>query len=92
MAAPGTPRAARRLEPAPRGPYICPMSTNLRRRPAVAGSRPSLRFSGINLALLVAGLLSLAVGYYLLANASHTVAPLLLAVGYVVLLPLAIIL
>ena len=58
-----------------------------------AGSRPpSLRFSTVNLALVLAGLLSITVGYVLLAQGSVTVAPLLLVLGYVVLLPLGIIL
>lgn len=69
------------------------MSTNPRRRAVVTpGSEPSLRFSRINAILLVAALASLALGYLLLAQGSHTIAPLLLTVGYVVLLPLAVIL
>jgi hypothetical protein len=52
----------------------------------------SLRFSAVNAGLGVAGLLSLVVGYWLLAGGSITAAPLLLVLGYVVLLPLAIIL
>ena len=53
---------------------------------------PSLGFSRINLVLGAAGLLSLVLGYWLLAGGSVTIAPLLLVLGYVVLLPLAIIL
>ncbi len=69
------------------------MSANPRRRAvATPGSEPSLRFSGINAILLAAALLSLALGYLLLARGDHTVAPLLLTLGYVVLIPLAIIL
>jgi hypothetical protein len=58
------------------------------------GGRPqaSLRFSRVNLLLGVAGLLALALGYLLLANGSITAAPLLLVLGYVVLVPLALIL
>lgn len=69
------------------------MSTNLSRR-TVASATPeaSLRFSGINGILMAAGLFSLALGYVLLSRGSHVVAPLLIALGYVVLLPLAIIL
>jgi hypothetical protein len=40
----------------------------------------------------VAGLASVVLGYWLLANGSVTAAPLLLVLGYAVLLPLAIIL
>lgn len=69
------------------------MSTNPRRRTiATPGSEPSLRFSGINGIMLVAALAALALGYLLLHNGSHVAAPLLLTLGYVVLLPLAIIL
>lgn len=39
-----------------------------------------------------AGILALAVGFYLLANGSTVAAPLLLALSYVVLIPLGIIL
>jgi len=61
---------------------------------ASAATRPggSLRFSRINAILGVAGIVSLTLGYALLANGSITAAPLLLVLGYVVLLPMAIIL
>lgn len=52
----------------------------------------ALRFSGVNAALGGAGLLALVLGYWLLAQGSITAAPLLLVLGYVVFLPLAIIL
>lgn len=54
--------------------------------------RPSLRFSAVNGALGAAGLGVIALGYYLLGQGSITAAPLLLVLGYVVLVPLAIIL
>jgi hypothetical protein len=54
--------------------------------------RPSLRFSVVNGVLGVAGLAAIVAGYALLAQGSITAAPLLLVLGYVVLLPLAIIL
>lgn len=60
--------------------------------PSSSTPAPSLRFSPVNLALGGAGLLALIVGYWLLAGGSVTAAPLLLVLGYVVLLPLAIIL
>lgn len=64
-----------------------------RARPSTTGgSGGALRFSRINAVLGVAGLLSLTGGYVLLASGSITAAPLLLVLGYVVLLPLAIIL
>ena len=52
----------------------------------------SLRFSTVNLAFGVAGLVALVLGYWLLAGGSITAAPLLLVLGYVILLPLALIL
>jgi hypothetical protein len=59
---------------------------------AEAGARTSLHFSAVNLVLGLAGAAALAVGYWLLAAGSITAAPLLLVLGYVVLLPLALIL
>ena len=52
----------------------------------------SLRFSTVNLVLGGAGLLVLGLGYTLLARGSITLAPILLVLGYVVLVPLALIL
>jgi hypothetical protein len=52
----------------------------------------SLRFSRVNAILGIAGLIALALGYVLLAKGSITAAPLLLVLGYVVLVPLALIL
>lgn len=60
-----------------------------------AGSAPeqgSLQFSPRNGILAAAGVLSIVLGYVLLAQGSITAAPLLLVLGYVILLPLAIIL
>lgn len=51
----------------------------------------SLRFTAVNWALGGAGLAALIVGYWLLAGGSVTAAPLLLVLGYVVLIPAAII-
>jgi len=56
------------------------------------GPRAPLQFSAINGILGVAGILIVALGYFLLSQGSITAAPLLLVLGYVVLLPLAIIL
>ncbi|MEX2466739.1 MAG: hypothetical protein WD995_07495 [Gemmatimonadota bacterium] len=66
-----------------------------RGRAAVAAQQTktaSLRFTRVNAMLGVAGLVTLALGYWLLAQGSITAAPLLLVLAYVVLLPLAIIL
>ena len=51
----------------------------------------SLKFTKVNAMLGAGGLLSLTLGYWLLAQGSITAAPLLLVLGYVVLLPMAII-
>jgi hypothetical protein len=57
-----------------------------------AQSQSSLRFSLINAILLVAGLAAITLGYMLLAQGSIVAAPLLLVLGYAVLIPLSIIL
>lgn len=54
--------------------------------------RASLRFSAINGILLVAGFAAIALGYSLLAKGSNVAAPLLIVLGYAVLIPLGIIL
>ena len=51
----------------------------------------ALRFTTENAVLAAAGVVCLAVGYWLLARGSITAAPILLVLAYVVLLPLAII-
>ena len=51
----------------------------------------ALRFSLQNWILLAAGLLAIVVGYALLSRGSTVAAPLLLVLGYVVLIPLGII-
>lgn len=62
-----------------------------RKRSAPKQRPPSLRWSPVNYGLMGAGLLSLVAGFVLLANASTVAAPLLLALGYVVLIPLGIV-
>lgn len=52
----------------------------------------ALRFSLKNLVLLGAGLAAIILGYVLLGGADNTLAPLLLVLGYAVLIPLGIIL
>ena len=60
--------------------------------PVAAEAESSLRFSMLNFALLAAGLLAIITGFVLLGNASTVAAPLLLVLGFVVLVPLGIIL
>lgn len=50
-----------------------------------------IRFGAVNGILLAAGLAAAAVGYKLLSDGSTVAAPLLLVLGYVVLIPLAIV-
>ncbi len=58
---------------------------------SAAESAPRLQFGKESALLGLAGLICLALGYWLLARGSITAAPLLLVLAYVVLLPLAII-
>ena len=62
------------------------------RTPIAASVNPSLRFSPINAILLVAGIAAIVLGYELLSRGSITAAPLLLVLGYAILIPLGIIL
>jgi hypothetical protein len=62
-----------------------------RTRKAPTPKPPSLRWTPVNYGLMGAGLVSIALGFVLLAYASTVAAPLLLALGYVVLIPLGII-
>lgn len=55
-------------------------------------NRSALRFSAINAILLAAGFASIVAGYMLLARGSNVAAPVLLVLGYAVLIPLGIIL
>jgi hypothetical protein len=67
------------------------MSTRTRRTVAMP-SHASLKFSAINGILLAVGLAAIVAGYVMLSNGSTVGAPLLLVLGYAVLVPLAIIL
>ncbi len=59
---------------------------------APADVETSLRFSSKNLALLAAGIVAIILGYVLLSGGDIVAAPLLLVLGYAVLIPLGIIL
>jgi hypothetical protein len=61
------------------------------KRKAPKHKPPSLRWTPVNYGLMGAGLVALAAGFVLLAGGSVTTAPLLLALGYVVLIPIGII-
>lgn len=62
------------------------MSTNTQE----VARRGTLRFSMTNWLLLAAGLLCIVGGYWFLSGGSTVAAPLLLVLGYVVLIPLGI--
>ena len=66
-----------------------------RNTPVTAANDPpegAVRFSLLNAGLLAAGVLSIVLGYVTLAAASTVAAPLLLVLGYCILIPAAIIL
>lgn len=72
------------------------MSTRTSARTRAGTSGPnqqegSLEFSAINAVFMAAGLAAIVAGYVLLAGGSTVGAPLLLVLGYVVLVPLGII-
>jgi hypothetical protein len=54
------------------------------------GSPARLRFRSRNVILLAAAVVSIGVGYLLLAQGSTTLAPILLVLGYCVLFPLGL--
>jgi hypothetical protein len=68
------------------------MPARSRRAQAPVHTKPSLRFSPINGILLAAGVSCVIAGYALLSRGSTVAAPLLLVLGYAVLIPLGIIL
>lgn len=68
------------------------MARKTRTTVAPPSERASLRFSAINGILLAAGFVAIGVGYALLAKGSTVAAPLLIVIGYAVLIPLGIIL
>lgn len=55
-------------------------------------SQTRLEFGAVNAALFAAAVVVLGAGYLLLARGSTTAAPVLLVVGYCILLPLGLIL
>ncbi|HEX2203762.1 MAG TPA: hypothetical protein VHG91_10710 [Longimicrobium sp.] len=57
-----------------------------------ADAESSIRFSMLNVALLVAALAAITLGYVLLGGGDTVAAPLLLVLGYAILIPLGLIL
>jgi hypothetical protein len=70
-----------------------PTRTTSRTRGAAAAAAPegAVRFSLANWILLAAGLAVIVLGFVLLAGGSTVAAPLLLMLGYLILIPLGII-
>lgn len=68
------------------------MARKTRTAAAAPLNRSSVSFSAINGVLLAAGFASITLGYMLLAKGSNIAAPLLIVLGYAVLIPLGIIL
>jgi hypothetical protein len=60
--------------------------------PSAADAESTLRFGPLNLALLAGGLAAILLGFMLVGGASTVAAPLLLVLGFAVLVPLGIIL
>ena len=60
--------------------------------PAAGDTESSLRFSPLNLSVLAGALAAILVGFMLLGGGSTVAAPLLLVLGFAVLVPLGIIL
>ena len=60
--------------------------------PSAEPREGAVRFSRLNWLLLAAGLLAVVLGFVTLSAGSTVAAPLLLVVGYVILIPLGIIL
>jgi hypothetical protein len=71
-----------------------PVPTAARKAPVTtaADAESTIRFSSRNFAFLAAGLAAAVTGFVLLAGGSTVAAPLLLVLGYAVLIPLGIIL
>lgn len=85
-------RRGRLDDPTGHGHFRRRMRTRSRARAAASVPESSLKFSLINALLLAAGLGAITLGYVLLARGSTVAAPLLLVLGYAVLIPLGIIL
>lgn len=68
-----------------------PQPSVSRRAAPVATEEGSVRFGRANWLLLLAGAVVIGIGYVTLAEGSTVAAPLLLVLGYVVLIPVGII-
>ena len=73
-------------------PRPIPTQTRTAAAPAAADTESSLRFSPLNLSVLAGALAAILVGFMLLGGGSTVAGPLLLVLGFAVLVPLGIIL
>lgn len=73
-------------------PRTSPAQTRAAAPAPSADAESSLRFSPLNLAVLGGGLAAIAAGFMLLGGGSTVAGPLLLVLGFAVLVPLGIIL
>jgi hypothetical protein len=67
------------------------MATKSSKTAAAPAGRPTLSFSRANAIWLGAAAVAIAIGFFLLSTGSVTIAPILLVLGYCVLLPIGII-
>jgi hypothetical protein len=73
-------------------PRPAPIQSRAAAPQTAADTESTLRLSPLNLAVLAAGLAAIAFGFMMLGGASTVGAPLLLMLGFAVLVPLGIIL
>ena len=85
------PRFAHRMANRARTPEKTRGAEKPRSRGPAKPARPTLSFSRINAILLGSAAAVIALGYLLLARGSMTLAPILLVLGYCVLVPIGII-
>ena len=73
--------------------FIDQICLNLRcaKKTAKAGRPAAIKFTKVNAVIGASGIVTLTLGYWLLAEGSITAAPILLVLAYIVLLPMAII-
>jgi hypothetical protein len=73
-------------------PRPTPTQTRTAAAPSAPDTESSLRFSPLNLSVLAGALAAILVGFMLLGGGSTVAGPLLLVLGFAVLVPLGIIL
>ena len=69
-----------------------PVKRSVAAAPKKKSERPQISFGVKNYAVMGAGLIAIIIGYITLAGGSITLAPLLLVLGYCVIIPLGLLL